>query len=115
MLKGNIDKLEPRTEVSIFVGYPRGTKGGLFYNPKDRKVIVSTNVRFLEEDYVMNHKPKSRIVLEELREERPSQTFLSLIAQEETPQDGELGVPLLCVVGGLPSLKLMIFQVKPPT
>ena len=42
----------------------------------------------------MNHKPKSRIVLEELREERPTQTFPSPIAQEETPQDGELGVPL---------------------
>ena len=94
MLKGNTDKLEPRTEVYIFVGYPRGTKGGLFYNSQDRKVIVSTNARFLEEDYIMNHKPKSKIVLEELRGERPTQTFPSPIAQEEAPKDGELGVPL---------------------
>ena len=94
MLKGNTDKLEPRTEVCIFIGYPRGTKGGLFYNPKDQKIIVSTNARFLEEDYVMNHKPKGRIVLEELREERPIQTFPPPITQEETLKDGELGVPL---------------------
>ena len=48
VLKGNTDKLEPRTEVCIFIGYPRGIKGGLFYNPQDRKVIVSTNAQFLE-------------------------------------------------------------------
>ena len=64
MLKGKTDKLEPRIEVCFLVGYPRGTKGGLFYSPKDQKVIVSTNARFLEKDYVMNHKPRSRIVLE---------------------------------------------------
>ena len=64
MLKGKTDKLEPRTEVCFLVGYSRGTKGGLFYSPKDQKVIVSTNAQFLEKDYVMNHKPRSRIVLE---------------------------------------------------
>ncbi|GER48025.1 retrotransposon protein [Striga asiatica] len=44
-------KLEKRSEARVF------------------KVIVSTNVRFLEEDYIMNHKPASRLVLEELRGE----------------------------------------------
>ena len=72
VLNGKTDKLESRTEVRLFVGYPRGTKGGLFYSPKDQKVIVSTNARFLEEDYVMNHKPTSRVVLEEPRGETPS-------------------------------------------
>ena len=76
MLKGKTYKLEPRTEVYFLVGYLRGTKGGLFYSPKDQKVIVSTNARFLEEDYVMNHNPRSRIVLEELRGDRPIQTSL---------------------------------------
>ena len=70
MLKGKADKLEPRTEVCFLVGYPRGTKGGLFYSTNDQKVIVSTNARFLEEDYVMNNKPRSRIVIEELRGNR---------------------------------------------
>ena len=41
-------KLEPRSEVMLFVRYPKGTKGGYFYNPKDKKVVVSTNARFLE-------------------------------------------------------------------
>ena len=43
VLKGDADKLESHTEVCLFVGYPRGTKGGLFYSPKDQNVIVSTN------------------------------------------------------------------------
>ena len=83
MLQGDADKLESRTEVRLFVGYPRGTKGGLFYSPKDQKVIVSTNARFLEEDYVMNHKPMSRIVLEEMRGETP---ILVPLVQVEEPQ-----------------------------
>ena len=59
MIKGNTDKLESRTKVYFFIGYPRGTKGGLFYSPKDQKVIVSTNAIFIENDYVLDHKPRS--------------------------------------------------------
>ena len=51
-----------------------GTKGGLFYCPKDQKVIVSTNARFLKDDYVINHKPKSKTILEELRGDRLGHT-----------------------------------------
>ncbi|CAA0824494.1 Uncharacterized mitochondrial protein AtMg00300, partial [Striga hermonthica] len=67
VLRTDTDKLEPRSEVRLFVGYPKETKGGLFYSPEDQKVIISTNARFLEEDYVLDHKPSSRHVLEELK------------------------------------------------
>ena len=67
MLKGNTGKLEPRTEVCLFVGYPKGTRGGLFYSPQDKKVFVSTNATFLENDYMENFKPRNRVVLEELQ------------------------------------------------
>ncbi|XP_019264830.1 PREDICTED: uncharacterized protein LOC109242425 [Nicotiana attenuata] len=66
VLKGKADKLESRIEVCIFIGYPKGTKGSLFYCPKEKKVIVTTNARFLEEDYLMNHIPRSELVLQEL-------------------------------------------------
>ena len=59
-------KLESRTEVCLFIGYPKGTRGGLFYSSSEKKVIVSTNAKFLEEDYVNNFKPKSKVILEEL-------------------------------------------------
>ena len=67
VLKGKTGKLEPRIEVCMFVGYPKGTRGGLFYCPLDKKVFVSTNATFLEDDYMKNFKPRSKVVLEELR------------------------------------------------
>ena len=67
MLKGKTGKLEPRTDVCLFVGYPKGTRGGLFYIPQDKKVFVSTNATFLENDYMANFKPRSKVVLEELQ------------------------------------------------
>ena len=66
VLRKDPNKLESRTEVCMFVGYPKGTRGGLFYSPSDKKVIVSTHATFLEEDYISNFKPKSKIILEEL-------------------------------------------------
>ena len=69
VLKRDPSKLEARTDVCLFVGYPKGIKGYLFYDSKDEKVIVSTNARFLEEDYMIDNKPRSKAVLEELRGE----------------------------------------------
>ena len=51
MLKGKPDKLEPKSEVCLLVGYPKETGGYLFYCRKDNKVFVSTNAKFLENDY----------------------------------------------------------------
>ena len=61
VLKGKTGKLEPRTEVCMFVGYPKGIRGGLFYSPSDKKVLVSINVTFLEDDYMTNFKPRSKL------------------------------------------------------
>ena len=69
-MKGKTRKLEPRTEVCLFVGYPKGTRGGLFYSPQDKKVFVSTNATFLENDYMENFKPRSKVVLEELQSDQ---------------------------------------------
>ncbi|KAL8507073.1 hypothetical protein ACS0TY_017816 [Phlomoides rotata] len=68
MLDKEADKLEPRSELRLFVGYLRGTKGGLFYSPKDQRIVVSTHSRLLEDDYMSNRKPKSEITLDEMRE-----------------------------------------------
>ena len=48
------NKLEAMSDVCLFVGYSKGTKGYLFYDPKLQRVLVSTNVRFLEEDYMID-------------------------------------------------------------
>ena len=69
MLRKDPSKLEARSEVGLFVGYPRGTKGYLFYDPKEQRVLVSTNTRFLEQDYMIDNKPSSKVILDKLRAE----------------------------------------------
>lgn len=46
VLKGKADKLESKTEVCLFVGYPKGTRDQLFYSLEKKKVFVPTNERF---------------------------------------------------------------------
>ena len=69
MLKRDPSKLETMSDVCLFVGYP---KGYIFYDPHNQKVFVSTNARFLEEDYMIDNKPKSKVILEEMREKDSS-------------------------------------------
>ena len=40
--------------------------GGFFYSPKDNKVLVSKNARYLEDDHIRNYKSNNKVVLEEL-------------------------------------------------
>ena len=59
-------KLESCAEICMFIGYPKGTRGGIFYNPKEKKVIVRTHTTFLEEDCMNNFKPRSKWFLTSL-------------------------------------------------
>ena len=68
VLKGKFDKLEPKSEVCLLVGYPKETRGYLFYSRNDNKVFVNTNAKFLEYDYMNNFTPKSRVVLAKMNE-----------------------------------------------
>ena len=68
MLKGKSDKLQSKTKVVFFVGYPKGTVEGLFCSHKDDKVFVTTNAKFLENDYMNNFTPRSRVVLAEMND-----------------------------------------------
>ena len=58
--------MESCIEMCIFIGYPEGTRGGILYNPKEKKGLVITHSTFLEDDYTKNFKPSSKVVLEEL-------------------------------------------------
>ncbi|KAL5538373.1 hypothetical protein UlMin_043253 [Ulmus minor] len=59
-------KLDSLSEVCMFVGYPRETKGGYFYNSKENKVFVSTNVTFLEDSFIQDFKFRSNVMLEDM-------------------------------------------------
>ena len=68
VLKEKSDKLQSKTKVVFFVGYPKGTIRGLFYSHKDNKVFVSINAKFLENDYMNDFTPRNRVVLAEMNE-----------------------------------------------
>ena len=55
VLKQSSDKLDAKSELCCFVGYPKGTRGYNFYNKSNMKVFVSTNAKFMEEEDTMNH------------------------------------------------------------
>ena len=84
VLDKDAKKLEPRSELCMFVGYPKGTKGGMFYNPKEQKVIISTHATFLEESYMNDFKPRSKVVLEELSGDRVPQEISVLDSNPRT-------------------------------
>ena len=74
----------------FFVGYPKGTVGGLFYSYNDNKVFVSTNAKFLENDYMNDYIPKSIVVLAEMNEPVIEQTMHETrnnVVVLDTPQD----------------------------
>ena len=74
----------------MFLGYSKETKGYLFYNHRDNKVFVSTNAKFLEDDYVNNFNTRSKVVLAEIDEpviEQPMDETRDDVAMLDTPQD----------------------------
>ena len=46
--------MDAKSELCWFVGYPKGTRGYNFYNKSDMKVTMSTNAKFMGEEYIMN-------------------------------------------------------------
>ena len=58
----------------------------LFFRPQDKKVFVSTNATFLENTYMIDFKPHSKTVLEELQSDeiRPSPSTTGERQDEET-------------------------------
>ena len=66
--RGKIGKLDSRTEVCLFISYPKSTRVGIFYNPRDKKVFVSTHATFLEHEYINDFKPCSKVLIEDFFE-----------------------------------------------
>ena len=64
----NPKKLEPRSRLFQFVA-AKETRSGLFFDPQENKVFVLTYATFLEEDHMRDHKPRSKLVLNEATEE----------------------------------------------
>ena len=49
------DKFELRGRPGIFIGYPQGTKGYKVYDIENKKIMISRDVRFVENHFPMAH------------------------------------------------------------
>ena len=63
------DKLAPKLDKCIFVGYPKETLGYYFYNRSEGKVFVARNGVFLEKEFLKGEKSERTVQLEEVRDE----------------------------------------------
>ncbi|KAL0463047.1 UNVERIFIED_CONTAM: Retrovirus-related Pol polyprotein from transposon RE2 [Sesamum latifolium] len=64
------DKLDSRSSLCRFVGYPKETAGYYFYDPSQQKVFVSRNAVFLEKDFLADTR-REELLLEESSEATP--------------------------------------------
>ena len=60
------NKLEPKSDKYLFVGYPKETKGYYFYNSIENKLFVARNGVFLERKFISKGTSGSKVQLEEI-------------------------------------------------
>ncbi|KAL0411322.1 UNVERIFIED_CONTAM: hypothetical protein Slati_3721900 [Sesamum latifolium] len=83
------DKLDLRSSLCRFIGYPKETAGYYFYDPAEQKVFVSRNAVFLEKDFPLNNQ-RDEVLIEESSGEPPHNSTLSFEPTVHTD-----GVPIL--------------------
>ena len=62
------DKLTPKSDKCIFVGYPKETLGYYFYNREEGKVFVARNGVFLEKEFLTRKTSGRSVQLEEVQD-----------------------------------------------
>ncbi|KAM1515934.1 hypothetical protein ACFX10_014988 [Malus domestica] len=67
-------KLEARSVMCYFVGYPRETMGYEFYHPDDQKVFVARTAMFLEEQFVLKGTRSKTMEINEINDEPQTST-----------------------------------------
>jgi hypothetical protein len=60
------DKLEPKSEKCVFIGYPKETIGYTFYHRSEGKIFVAKNGTFLEKEFLSKEVSGSKVELDEV-------------------------------------------------
>ncbi|KAK1608851.1 hypothetical protein QYE76_032524, partial [Lolium multiflorum] len=62
------DKLEPKAEKCVFIGYPMETIGYTFYHRSEGKIFVAKNGTFLEKEFLTKEVTGRKVELDEIEE-----------------------------------------------
>ena len=60
------DKLEPKSEKCVFIGYPKETVGYTFYHRSQGKTFVAKNGSFLEKEFLSKEVSGRKVELDEV-------------------------------------------------
>src|SRR6266536_862404 len=60
------DKLEPKSEKWVFIGYPKETIGYTFYHRSEGKIFVAKNGTFLEKEFLSIEVRGRKVELDEV-------------------------------------------------
>ena len=66
MKKFQTDKLEPKSEKCVFIGYPKETIGYTFYHRSEGKIFVAKNGSFLEKEFLSKEVSGKKVELDEV-------------------------------------------------
>ena len=77
------DKLEPKSEKCVFIGYPKETVGYTFYHRSEGKIFVAKNGSFLEKEFLSKEVSGRKVELDEVIV--PSPLLESSSSQKSVP------------------------------
>ncbi|KAJ9546672.1 LOW QUALITY PROTEIN: hypothetical protein OSB04_019215 [Centaurea solstitialis] len=83
------ENLKPKSDVCIFVGYPKATLGYYFYNPNENKVFVARNGEFLEEKFLSMGDTRKDVDLQIVDENNTTPTVEPEIQPESVEPQSE--------------------------
>ena len=81
--KFQTDKLEPKSEKCVFIGYPKETVGYTFYHRSKGKIFVTKNGSFLEKEFLSKEVSGRKVELDEVTV--PSPLLESSSSQKSVP------------------------------
>ena len=83
MKKFQPDKLEPKSEKCVFIGYPKETIGYTFYHISEGKIFVAKFGSFLEKEFLSKEVSGRKVELDEVTV--PAPLLESSSSQEPVP------------------------------
>jgi hypothetical protein len=88
--------LDPSNKKGLFVGYKESSKAYGVYIPKQRKLVVSGDVKF-EEDFASRKSHEPTLVAEDKKQEaskvEPRSPVISKAVQQPSSEEGEIRAP----------------------